>query len=356
MKLAILHFYQGYVDRGVETYIDELATRLSRSIDVKLFQAGTKINKLINTKVVSVKYNPKHSDSRLRPQDLRKRLFLDHFKLRELLFTLKTLASLNRFDPEYVMPTDSGWQVLIIKLYCLLKRKKLILVGHSGSGWDDRFNLLVRPDIFIALGTAQADWAKKVSLWKDQKIVIIPNGVDLNKFSPSGTKFNSGLKKPILIHVGAPSDLKNTLNTIRAVAKTKASLLVVGDGDQNNEADGLGLELLGERYRRVVVPYSKMPEAYRSADAFILVSGKHEAFGIAYLEAMATNVPVIATDDQKRREIVGGAGAFVKDIEDPASISEKIGEVLSGSFGKTPIEQAKKFSWDVITQDYLNLF
>jgi len=356
MKVAILHFYQGYVDRGVETFIDELGTRLSSKIILKIFQAGPKINKSLNTELIPTPYYSAHPDSQLPPKTLKRRLFLDYFKRREFIFTINAMASLSKFDPDIIMPTDSGWQILIIKLFCLLNKKKLLIVGHSGSGWDDRFNLFVKPDIFVALGRQQGDWASKATPWKNQKIEVIPNGVDLDKFNPQGKKYDINLKKPILLNVAAPSELKNTLNTIRGVAKTKASLLIVGSGDKNSEADKLGEGLLGNRYKRITVPHDRIPEIFRCANAFILPSNKHEAFGIVYLEAMATNIPVVATDDKKRRDIIGEAGVFVKNVESPDSIAKKINEVLTKNFDDIPRKQALKFSWDLITAKYLEIF
>ena len=46
MKIAILSFYSGHFERGVETWAYELATRLSKSHAVDVFQSGKPIKKV----------------------------------------------------------------------------------------------------------------------------------------------------------------------------------------------------------------------------------------------------------------------------------------------------------------------
>ena len=76
-----------------------------------------------------------------------------------------------------------------------------------------------------------------------------------------------------------------------------------------------------------------------------------EAFGIVYVEAMASGLPVVATDDENRREIIGDAGLFV-DPENIEEYAQTLGKALKTDFGEKPRQQAKKFSWDKIASQY----
>lgn len=354
MKLAFVNFYSGLAERGGETYVDSLAGKLSVKHQVFVFQAGVPKEKRPYS-VVSIKipFNPHHRHSHLPVTHPLKRLFLDYFGLKELVFTLKLLSKLWRLRPDVIFPQNSGWEVLILRLFSTVINSKLVVAGQSGPGWNDRVNLLIHPDIFVALTKSQADWARKATPWKNQKIAIIPNGVDLNIFSPKGKKRVLGLPRPIVLAVGAAIKSKRISDTIRAVALQKnTSLLVVGTGPQESTEDQLGKDFLGNRYKRLKVAHTAMPGIYRATDIFTLCSDGSEAFGIVYLEALASGLPCVVTGDSSRKEILGDAGIYVDHPEDPIEYASKLKEALQKNTHEELLKQAHKFSWDKIALNY----
>ena len=98
-----------------------------------------------------------------------------------------------------------------------------------------------------------------------------------------------------------------------------------------------------------------MPEIYSRANVFTLASKTYESFGIVLVEAMASGLPVVATDDPIRREIVGDAGLFV-DPTDTDAYAAAIEKALNTDWGNKPRKQAEKFDWDVIAKQYEDLF
>ncbi len=94
---------------------------------------------------------------------------------------------------------------------------------------------------------------------------------------------------------------------------------------------------------------------YRSADLFTFSTVPWESFGIVLVEAMASGLPVVATDDPIRREIVGDAGLFVDPIDTDA-YAAAIQKALDTDWGNKPRLQAEKFSWDKIAKQYETLF
>ncbi len=101
--------------------------------------------------------------------------------------------------------------------------------------------------------------------------------------------------------------------------------------------------------------YQDMPGLYRASDLFTLPSWDREAFGIVYLEALASNIPVVAPQDSSRKEIVGDAGILV-DTSNCVSYAQAISETLSQNWGNKPRLQAQKFSWDEVAGKYEALF
>ncbi|MEK7526470.1 MAG: glycosyltransferase [Patescibacteria group bacterium] len=334
LKIAFLNIYQGMVGRGAETFIDELSTRLARNHDVKVI-AGN------------------HSAYPRWP--LLWRFYLDPSGIMILLFTLRMVPKLIWQKYDIVVPTNGGWQTLIVRLLTWLTGKKMVISGQSGIGWFDRNNLWLFPDLFVATSTRALVWANKVNPFVN--CVYIPNGVDLTKFNIDVIPRNINLPKPIILCVGALTKSKNIDLVIQAVAKVKnASLLVVGDGYMREEINFLGRNLLNHRFNLLTLPHSDMPQVYKAADVFVLTSSEREAFGIVYVEAMASNLPIVARDDDQRREIVGDAGVLVKDPHDINQLSLAIIKALDAHWDNKPKKQAQKFDWDKIAQQYEILF
>lgn len=306
MKIAFLNKYQNKVNRGAETFVYELSRRLSKNHQVDV------ISDINYWKILRSKY-------------------------------------------DVIIPTNGRFQVMICRKITWLTGAKMIVSGQSGIGWDDKLNLLSFPNAFIALSSLAFDWAKRFNPFV--RVEKIPNGVDLDKFNFKGQAFKVGLKKPIILSVGAFTTQKRLDLVIKAVVSLKnVSLLLVGaDGESKKSIEKLGRESLGDRFKMLSVDYNDMPSIYGAADMFTLPSVSSESFGNVLVEAMASGLPVVASDDPIRREIVGDAGLFVdpKDIYAYANALEK---ALETNWGDKPRKQAEKFDWDKIALEYEKLF
>lgn len=328
-RIALINIYQGAVNRGLETFAQELSTRLGAD----LISGGEK--PLPRWPVVW-------------------RVYLDPHGIQTCISTLKQIKKLVRGKYDIVVPLNGGWQPVWIRLLTWATKAKMVVVGESGIGWDDRTNLWCFPDVFVAISSRAKAWAKEVNRHVDVK--YIPNGVDVTKFSPIGSKYRLPFKngKTVLV-VGALTKTKGIAGTIRAVAKLeKTNLLVVGKGPLKKKLTRLGKKLLGERFAIKSFSHESMPLVYRACNVFTLVSHDREAFGIVYLEAMASGLGVVATDDNQRREIVGEAGDFVS----PGAIdayATKLKLALTKNWGKAPSMQAAKFSWEKVAKRYEKL-
>jgi glycosyltransferase involved in cell wall biosynthesis len=304
LKIVFLNKYQGKVNRGAETFVAALSKRLSRNYNVDVI---SKIN------------------------------------YRKILF--------GKYD--VIIPTNGREQVFFIRIICWLTGAKMIVSGQSGPGADDKWNLLCMPDAFVGLTDYQKNWAKKFNPLVN--VVKISNGVDLDKFSPKVKPTKVNLKHPIILSVGALEEGKRLDLIIKAVAKTEASLLLIGKGKLESELNQMGKELLGDRFQIMSFSFDEMPDVYTACDLFTYPTVPWESFGIVMAEAMASGLPVVATDDPIRREIVGGAGLFV-DPENTDLYAQNLQKALNKKWGNLPRKQAEKFSWDEIAKKYEKLF
>ncbi len=309
MKILILSRYQNTVERGVETIVKELVLRLSKGHDVTVLSG-------------------KDSDS------------------------FKKIISGNY---DIVMPTNGRLQSLKASAGRLFSNYKLVIGGHSGIGRDDILNiLLAKPDIFIALTDHMATWAKKWA-W-GSKVVTINNGIDLERFNSQGTKIPIDLKSPIVLSVGSLSWYKHHERSINAISKlSDVSLLIVGKGEEESKLRQLATEKIPGRFLITSYKYEDMPKVYRSCNVFTLPSWDREAFGVVYLEAMASNIPVVAPNDLSRKEIVGSGGLLV-DVNNIEDYSKEISTALNENWGDKPRKQAEKFDWEKVAKEYEHCF
>jgi len=350
MKIAFLSFYQKSVYRGVETFVSELAERLAKNNDISVIQSCKEEKKKYKIVKINipVRNHPDTSNSPLR------KLFLDYWSLEILRFTIRSLPYLIMGKYDIIIPTNGGWQSFICRIFSILKKSKLIITGQCGPGYDERWNLLMHPDLFIALSKRDELWAKKYL----KNVIKISNGVDLNKFNPNVIPAQLTLKKPIILCVSALTAQKRVDLVVKAVSRLQnVSLLVIGSGDeeQKNKIEQLGKNLLGNRFFLKVVPHNQIPSYYKACDVFTLASTSSESFGIVLVEAMASGLPVVATNDEVRKEIIGDAGMLVnpKNLDE---YSEALKKTLETDWGNKPREQSEKFSWDKIAKDYETSF
>jgi glycosyltransferase involved in cell wall biosynthesis len=363
MKIAFLNIYNGVIDRGAETYVKELAARLSRKNEVTVFQSG----EAAQWGPYEIARIPVNWDWKRKTGvgTLLGRLFLDYWSRQIFIFSLKAIPQILKEKYDVVIPVNGGWMPAIIRLITWLYGGKMIISGQSGIGWDDRNNLWCFPNTFIALSTQAKNWARKVNPLV--KVEYIPNGVDTKKFTPKPLKPIPWDKspyweihhfpKPVILCVGALTKAKRIDLVIKAVNKIKnASLLIVsGSSTRDNYLNNLACKLLGKRCSFMRIAYNDMPSIYQSVDVFTLPSASWQSFEIVLVEAMACGLGVVANNDPIRKEIVGEAGILVNPTKTVqyAKALEKASKI---NWENKPRKQAEKFDWDIIAEKYEKLF
>jgi glycosyltransferase involved in cell wall biosynthesis len=132
-------------------------------------------------------------------------------------------------------------------------------------------------------------------------VVVIPNGVDIERFSPSPagravTRSKLGLANDALValFVGGDWERKGLALAIEALALTpRWLLLVAGSGDQKHYAESAGR--LGVRERTYFL--GQVPDTaplFQAADVLVLPTA-YEADPLVAIEAAATGLAVLAT-------------------------------------------------------------
>jgi N-acetyl-alpha-D-glucosaminyl L-malate synthase BshA len=137
-------------------------------------------------------------------------------------------------------------------------------------------------------------------------IEVVPNFVDVELFHPGAAERDED-GPPRVVHVSNFRPVKRVPWLLRAFARatqgTKAELLLVGDGPDQQPSRTLARELGVHERVRFLGERDALPELLAPADMFAL-SSSEESFGLSALEAMACGTPVVATDVGGVREVV----------------------------------------------------
>jgi glycosyltransferase involved in cell wall biosynthesis len=215
------------------------------------------------------------------------------------------------------------------------EKARMILLGFS------EVLATVVADVTVAVSPATLRWTPWVR-------TVIPNGIDTSRFRP-----RSDLKTPhpTVLFVGTWGGRKRGGELARIFSEhvrravPDAELLMV---TQDAPADpGPGVTVLGR------LSDAELEEAYAKAWVFCLPSS-YEGFGIPYVEAMASGLPVVSAPNIGARYVTG-EGAYgelasmedlgatlVRLLTDPGRLAElsRIGLARSEEFSLTRVADA----------------
>ena len=281
-----------------------------------------------------------------------RRLHLDPGEWERLQFCRRAFGRILAHKPDLLVVRSAGYwgSVLGHLLRCL---RNLPFVSITG-GWktSELEQARIVPDLHIAVNPEVAEHLQ--SRLPDVRVVYLPNGLNISEFTRNASDLDLDMPKPRFLTAGAVLPFKRYHLAIRAVAKLpRGSLLILGEGERelHDSLQELGRRLLGpERFRMAAVAYPKVSGYFKNCDVFTLPS-VNESFGMAYIEAMAHNKPVVAPDDASRRIILGNAGLLCNP-EDVDAYAAALTQAADTDFGARPQRQAWRFDWSVIGPRY----
>ena len=158
----------------------------------------------------------------------------------------------------------------------------------------------------------------------EHKIEVIPNFIDLNRFKKQNKDHFRAAIAPegekILIHTSNFRTVKRVEDVIRIFCGVRqaipAKLLLVGDGPDRSRMEKLARELDCQRDIRFLGKLEAVEEVLSVGDLFLMPS-ENESFGLAALEAMACEVPVVSTNAGGIPELnINGVTGMVSNIGD----------------------------------------
>ncbi|MDI6644892.1 MAG: glycosyltransferase [Methanobacteriaceae archaeon] len=286
--------------------------------------------------------------------------------LRGIIFTLtaifKLLIMVKKYDIDlihahYIIPPG-----LIAVIAGKISKTPVVLTIHGTDIFILSRKSILKPVIkFILKNSAKifvVSNAVKKEVMKidnvEHKTKITWNAVDLERFNPNNKnlfkeKLGLELDKPIILFVGNLVSQKGVEYLIKAkkYIKTDSYLLIVGNGPLQKELKTI---VKNEDLKDVLFigPRDDVEMIMPQCDVVVLPSIS-ESFGIVILEAMASGVPVVATNTGGIPEIVTTDVGIIVEPRNPMAIANAVDQILSdpklkSELGINAREKALKFS------------
>lgn len=202
-----------------------------------------------------------------------------------------------------------------------------------------------------------------------KEIEVIPNFIDFARFKKRDKEhFKKAIcpdDEKLIIHVSNFRSVKRIPDIIKVFKKVRekmpVKMLLIGDGPERHKAESLCRELNTFDDVRFLGKQNAIEELMAIGDAFILPSEK-ESFGLAALEAMACEIPVIATQTGGLPEIIDhGYCGFLSPVGDIKSLSENMCRLLSDNklleeFKANALQKAKTFDLQKVLPKYEDFY
>ena len=188
-----------------------------------------------------------------------------------------------------------------------------------------------------------------------KEIQVIPNFINLEKFKKQKKDhFKKAIcpqGESLIVHISNFRRVKRVGDVIRIFAnihtEMPSKLLMIGDGPERVKAETLCRQIGISDDVRFLGKLEAVEEVLSVADLFLMPSEK-ESFGLAALEAMACEVPVISSNTGGLPELnVQGETGFLSRVGDIDDMSQKALFVLDKDnlpkFKQKALQRAKEF-------------
>ena len=255
-------------------------------------------------------------------------------------------------------------QGIFIPFITTLHGTDITLVGRDAS---------FQPVVEYSMNHSDGITAVSESLKRDtllffevkKHIEVIPNFIDFSRFKKTDKDHFKKAIAPqgekILIHVSNFRKVKRVEDVVQMfdllIKKIPAKLLLVGDGPERMSIEMLCRNLGNCEQVRFLGKQEAVEDLLAIADLFVLPS-ESESFGLAALEAMACEVPVISSNAGGIAEVnIQGETGFMSNVGDYEDMAKNALYILEDAerllhFKQNALAQAKRFDLDIILPRY----
>lgn len=223
------------------------------------------------------------------------------------------------------------------------KRFKLVTTLHGTDitlvGSDPSFFRITKFSMEASDAvTAVSEWLTRETEREFQltrPVQTIHNFVDVSKFAKASTERCklADADEKIIMHISNFRPVKRVTDVVRAfkkiIEKVNCRLIMVGDGPERLSAVGVAKQLGISDKIKYLGNYQNIDRVLSCAD-LIFQPSEHESFGLVPLEAMACEVPVLATASGGIVEVIeDGVTGYLCEVGDTEAMAERAIRILS---------------------------
>ena len=253
-----------------------------------------------------------------------------------------------------------------------LESPKIVGTFHACGGGSERFIISKFKFFFkkfendfnyrIAVSHASRDFINPVL---SGNFDVIPNGVDINRFSNEKnkiSKFDDGVLN--ILFVGRLEPRKGLTNLLKSIpfignySSKDFRLIIVGNGILTNYYKSkIPKDVSGKVIFVGDISFVDLPKYYKTADIFCSPATYGESFGIVLIEAMAAGLPIVAGNNEGYRKVINdGVNGVLVDPEQPLEIARAIGGLLQSDKLRAQLSEAsrkcaEKYNWTRIVSE-----
>ena len=278
-----------------------------------------------------------------------------------IVFSL--VNAIKGFDVIHVHLFPALYQVALANTFV---HKRLIYTEHSTT--NKRRNKIVFRNLerivyekYSSIVSVSDDVQKSLMRWlniHDHRFIVIRNGIDLKSYNIPPKKGDYPVNLLMISRFVPAKDQETVIRAMRLIDK-KVHVVFVGDGETKQLCEELARKIGVAERCHFVGSQSNIPHYISKADVGIL-SSHWEGLPISSLEMMAGGLPVIASDVEGLRQVIGGAGVLFKERDDQelADIVNRM--VIDGNYRESVAlccqKRASKYDVKETVRKYLKLY
>lgn len=244
--------------------------------------------------------------------------------------------------------------------YCITEHASVFMKqAVLGTPWQQCWSTPFIRDAFdqakkiVAVSSALR---KALEPYTSKEIEVIPNVVDTRLFQPK-----KALKRHYFhfLTVSYLVPRKRVDLLLRAFKKVGGHLTIGGDGPEKPRLIQLVKELGIENSVSFLGALSRegVRDAFQKADAFVLAS-EHETFGVVCIEALASGVPVVATNSGGTADIVNEQTGYLVPANDENALVQAMERIKTHPFSSENLHRVAvdHYGSEAISHRYIKLF